>query len=155
MHWNLQSYETNSNLPGSCQVLPGSPPQSKSLYRKKRAFLLNILSVLMLVENLDITARWDAATRAQGRMLRSALLPPSFVEASPFVVKCLQFHFSLFCGNELCSLGDGEGWRKKRTAIRTGMLKKYKENRSSKDSRDIMTSLIYPTALHTLKNNAT
>jgi len=55
-----------------------------------------MLSVLMLVENLDITARWDAATWTQGSRLHSALLPPSFVWISPFFVKMFSFILVFF-----------------------------------------------------------
>lgn len=47
----------------------------------------------MLLENLDLAVGSDAATRAQGRMLCSALLSPSFVGVLLFIVKMFTVSF--------------------------------------------------------------
>lgn len=55
----------------------------------------------------------------------------------------------------LSSPGDGDSQRKKRTATGITILKNYNGNMSYKDSKAIMTYVIYPKALHTFKFKAT
>lgn len=164
MHWNLQPedssfclQETHSNLLGSWWFRHHSLPCIKSFHREKSAFLHSIPSVLILVENLDLTARLDAVTWTQGRILSSAVRPSSFKGTST-LVKMFTVSFQSIPGTRplcLSSLWDGDSWRKKRTATGTTIPKKYNGNMSYKDSRAIMTSLIHPKTLHTFKYKAT
>lgn len=73
------------------------------------------------------------------------------------LVKMFTVSFQSILGTRplcLSSLWDGDSWRKKRTATGITIPKKYNGNMSYKDSRAIMTSLIYPKTLHTFKYKA-
>lgn len=144
--------ETHTNLPGSCQYLPHSPPRIKSFHGDKSVFSSQH-PISPDIENLDLTAGLPAVTQNQRRTL--CLPSTKLLRAPPLIVKRFAVALQSIRGTRplcLSSLGDGDSRRKERTAT---IPKKNNGNMSYKDSRVTMTSLVYPKALHTFQHKAT